>query len=79
MNTIEREYMKRVDALTPKERMARAVSMYQWAREIISRQITSNDGPVSSERLKWLIAMRQYGADSTMRKLIRKALDNVSG
>jgi hypothetical protein len=78
MNTIEREYMKRVDALTPKERMARAASMYQWAREIIARQITSNEGPVSSERLKWLIAMRQYGSDSTMRKLIRKALDNVS-
>jgi hypothetical protein len=79
MNTIEREYVKRVDALTPKERMARAASMYQWAREIIGRQITSDDGPVSSERLKWLIAMRQYGADSTMRKLIRKALDNVPG
>jgi hypothetical protein len=77
MNTIESEYMKRIDALTPKERMARAASMYQWAREVIARQIISNDGPVSSERLKWLIAMRQYGADSTMRELIHKALDNV--
>ena len=77
MDTIEKEYKKRIDALTPKERMARSASMYQWAREIIARQIASNDGPVSSERLKWLIAMRQYGADSTMRELIRKALDNV--
>ena len=30
-----------------------------------------------AERLKWLIAMRQYGADSTTRELILKALDNV--
>jgi hypothetical protein len=78
MNTIESEYRKRIDALTPKERMARAASMYQWTREIIARQITSNEGPVSPERLKWLIAMRQYGSDSTMRKLILRVLDNVS-
>lgn len=77
MNIIEKEYEKRMDALTPRERMARAASMHQWSREIIARQITLNEGPVSAERLKWLIAMRQYGADSTTRELILKALDHV--
>src|SRR5660397_165688 len=68
VNTIEREYKERMDALTPKERMARAASMHQWAREMIARQITSDEGPIGSERLKWLIALRQYGADSTIRE-----------
>ena len=77
MNGIELEYRKRIDALTPKERMARAASMYRWVREIISRPIKSKEGPVSSERLKWLVALRQYGTDSTTRRLIRKVLDNV--
>ena len=77
MNIIEKEYEKRMDALTPRERMARAASMYQWSREIIARQITLNEGPVSAERLKWLIAMRQYGTDLTTRELILKALDHV--
>jgi hypothetical protein len=64
-------------APTPRERIARAAPMYRWSREIIARQITLNEGPVGAGRLKWLVAMRQYGADSTTRELIHKALDNV--
>lgn len=77
MNAIEKEYTKRMDALPPKERMARAASMHRWSREIISRQIMLSDGPVCAERLKWLVALREYGADSGARNLILKALDNV--
>jgi hypothetical protein len=74
---IESEYLKRVDALSPKERVARAASMFQWAREIMARQILSDLGPMSPERLKWMVAMRQYGADETTRELIQRALANV--
>ena len=77
MDTIGKEYEKRMDALTPKERMARAASMHRWSREIIARQIASNEGPFPPERMKWLVALREYGANSMTRKLIRKALDHV--
>jgi hypothetical protein len=77
MSFIESKYLDRMDALTPKERVARAASMFQWAREIIARQILSDLGPMSPERLKWMVAMRQYGADKTTRDLIRRALANV--
>jgi hypothetical protein len=77
VNAIGKEYEKRMDALTPKERMARAVSMHQWSREIIARQIASNEGHCHPERMKWLVALREYGANSMTRDLIRKALDHV--
>jgi hypothetical protein len=77
MGFIESKYLDRMDALDPKERFARAASMFQWARETIARQILSDLGPMSPERLKWMVAMRQYGADKTIRELIQKALRNV--
>jgi hypothetical protein len=77
MNFIELKYSERIDALTPKERVARAASMFQWAREAIARQIISDQGSMSFERLKWLVAMRQYGTDSATREMIEKALENV--
>lgn len=79
MNSIEKEYEKRMDALAPKDRMARAAAMHRWSREIIARQIILNEGHVQPERLKWLVALRVYGADPMTRELIRKALDNVHG
>jgi len=77
MGLVESKYLERMDALTPKERVARAASMFQWARETIARQILTDSGPMSPERLKWMVAMRQYGADKTTRELIQKALVNV--
>jgi hypothetical protein len=77
MGFIESRYVDHMDVLTPKDRVARAVSMFQWARETIARQILSDLGPMSPERLKWMVAMRQYGADKTARELIQRALVNV--
>ena len=77
MGLIESKYVDRMDALTPKERVARAASMLQWARETIARQIISELGSMSPDRLKWMVAMRQYGADKTTRELIQKVLINV--
>jgi len=57
--------------------VARAAAMFQWARETIARQITAEVGPISSERLKWLVAMRQYGSDPVTRKMIERELERV--
>jgi hypothetical protein len=78
VSSIELKYRERMDALTPKERIARATSIFGWTREAIARQIVADLGPISSERLKWLVAMRQYGADRTIEKMIQKVLENVS-
>jgi|WetSurMetagenome_2_1015567.scaffolds.fasta_scaffold560747_1 hypothetical protein len=74
---IEVKYRERIDAMTPKERIACAASLFQWTQETIARQIIAKSGPMDSEQLKWLVAMRQYGADEITREMIQKALDNV--
>jgi hypothetical protein len=77
VDLIELKYRKRIDALSPKERVACAASLFQWTRESIARQIVADLGPMSPERLKWLIAMRQYGADSATKEMIQRVLENV--
>jgi hypothetical protein len=77
MGFIESKYRDRMDALEPKKCVASAVSMFRWDREAIARQILSDLGPMSSERLKWMVAIRQYGADPTTRELTQRALVNV--
>ena len=75
---IEAEYQKRVSEMTPCEKMARSVAMAAWARETIARQIRSEVGPdVSDERIKWLVAMRIYGADPQTKVLVQRMLDRV--
>ena len=77
MNLVEQKYHERIDAMTPKERVARAASMFQWTRETIARQIVAEQGPMSEERLKWLVALRQYGAEPAVRTMIERMLDRV--
>jgi hypothetical protein len=76
-SAIELEYQERIDAMTPKERIARAASLFQWTRETIARQIIAESGPMDFDQLKWHVAMRQYGGDKEARELIQKVLDNV--
>jgi hypothetical protein len=78
VSLVERKYQERIDALTPKERVARAVALFHWARETIGRQIVAELGPMSHERLKWLVAMRQYGSDPATRAMIERMLERVS-
>ncbi len=75
---VEAEYQERIGALTPKQRVARAVSMFEWAREAIARQIVADMGTIATERLKWLVALRQYGASPEIRKMIERKLQGVS-
>ncbi len=75
---IEQHYQDRMDSLSAKQRVERSAAMFQWARELIARQIQSELGPMSAERLKWEVALRQYGADPVSKAMIERKLADVS-
>lgn len=77
MSPIEEEYRRRVDAMTPSERVKRAADMAFWARGVIARQILAEKGPRSEERLKWEVAERVYIGDRRALSVIRQELANV--
>jgi hypothetical protein len=78
VNTVETEYRKRIDAMSIAERVRRAEELLAWARGFMARQILEERGPLSAERLKWEVALRQYGADPVARSLIEGIRDRVS-
>ena len=78
MSLVQQQYESQMDELTPKERIARSVAMLNWTRELIAGQILSSRGPRDIERLKWEVAMRQYGSDPQLRSMIQGMLERVS-
>lgn len=78
IKTIDSEYQKRIDAMTIAERVSRAEGLLAWARGFIARQILKERGPLSDERIKWEVALRQYGADPVARSLIEEMRARVS-
>lgn len=66
------------DALPVYARVARAASMFSWARGLIRRDILSRRAGLSAEQVKWETALRLYGADAESRALIRRMLDDAS-
>jgi hypothetical protein len=78
MSTVQQVYESLMDRLTPKERLARSVAMLKWSRDLIARRILETDGPRSFERLKWEVALLQYGSVPEVRFMIERALDRVS-
>ncbi len=70
LSRIEVEYRRRIDSMTISERVQRADALLSWARGFVARQILAERGPLSDERLKWEVALRQYGGDPTTRALI---------
>ena len=77
MSIVQHEYASRMNRLTAKERMARSVAMFKWSRDLIARQILAANGLSNFERLKWEVAMRQYGSDAKVRLMIQRMLDRV--
>jgi hypothetical protein len=77
--SVESRFQAAVDALPVHVRVARAASMFAWARGMVRREIVARGEAISEERLKWETAMRLYGADPTARALIQRMLDHVSG
>ncbi len=78
MIPIEEEYQSRMDALPGRERIARAVSMLAWSRQMIARRIVAEKGEMSEEQLKWEVALRLYGSDPVIGRMIESELADVS-
>lgn len=72
LNRIEVEYRRRIDSMSISERVQRAEALLSWARGFVARQILAEQGPRSDDRLKWEVALRQYGADPATRALIER-------
>ncbi|MFO1096493.1 MAG: hypothetical protein U0992_24775 [Planctomycetaceae bacterium] len=77
MSEIEEIYRQRVDAMTVAEKFERMHALLYWARDLYARQLREELGDVSEERLKWEIALRQYGSDMRTRRLIEQRLQDV--
>jgi hypothetical protein len=78
-SVIESRYQEAIDALTPAERVARSAAMFAWTREQIGRQIVAEQGAMDAEPLKWKVALRLYGNEPIVRRLIERKLADVSG
>ena len=78
-SVIEARYRDCIDAMTPAERVARSAAMFAWTRNQIARQITSQQGEMDAELLKWKVALRLYGSESSVRRLIEREFPDVSG
>lgn len=77
MSLVEEAYLRAVDAMTPAEKFARMHALLNWTRDLYARQLRENLGDVSEERIKWEVALRQYGFDSRTRDLIERKLEDV--
>lgn len=77
MSEVDSLYQNAVDSMTPREKIARSIGMFNWSREFIGRQIQEANPGSSPERLKLLVALQIYGVDTDMRILIEGLLANV--
>ena len=74
---VEHQYNSKMDALSPQERIARCAAMLKWTRDLLARQVTSELGAISDERLKWEVAKRMYGSDPAAKAIIDQRLKDV--
>lgn len=77
MSLVKDAYRQAIDAMTPAEKFARMHAMLNWARDLYARQLREHLGNVSEERLRWEVALRQYGFDLRTRELIERKLEDV--
>lgn len=75
MPDIEAEYRRRIDALTPAERIARMAAMASWARDIVGRRIRrEREDDMSDAELAWRVCFEIY-RDEPVAELIRKRIE----
>jgi hypothetical protein len=78
VSKVDSLYQNAIDSMTPCEKVARSVGLFNWSREIIWRQIQEANPQASTKKLKLLVALQIYGGDIRMRTLIEGLLENVS-
>jgi hypothetical protein len=76
---IDALYRERIDRMTIAERVQRAAGLFAWSRDFVARQVVVERGPLGRERLKWEVALRQYGADPIVRSMIERMLARAAG
>jgi hypothetical protein len=76
--SVEALYQERIDRMTIAERVQRAAALFAWSRGFVARQVVAENGAVPIERLKWEVALRQYGADPVARSMIERMLARAS-
>lgn len=74
---IEAEYNRRIDAMTPTERLQRSFGMLDLARRVAASQIIQERGEMDPERLKWEVALKTYGDAEPVRSWIQARLNHV--
>lgn len=74
---IEERYRAEIDRLSPRERIARGMAMFDWARGWLERQIVAERGPMPPDRLRWEVALRLYGNEPGPRQLIERVLNGM--
>ena len=78
MNDIQQQYDAACKDMSPAERVARMTDMFNWARELVGRVVRQENPEANTEELKLLVALRMYGSDPTMRKMLERRLEDVS-
>ena len=68
-----------IDRLTPREKIARSLAMFDWTRGFVARQIVAERGGMGPEQLRWEVALRLYGAEPMARRIIERQLARVRG
>ncbi|MFM7158786.1 MAG: hypothetical protein ACKO3P_00245 [Planctomycetaceae bacterium] len=78
MSDVQRRYDELIDDLPIHVKVARAAALFHWSRDWIMRQVLAEKGPLPDARLRLEIALRMYGHEESLRKLIEQALADVS-
>ena len=78
MSQLEQLYQSAIDKMSARERVARSVELFNWTREFMGRQVRAEHPEAGVERLKLLVALRMYGSEPGMKKLIEGLLSRVS-
>lgn len=65
------------DAMTPAERMRIAGLWFAWAQEYLATGVRRDFGELPPEVMKCYVALRMYGHELEVRKLIERHLCDV--
>ena len=63
--------------MTPCEKIARSIGLFNWSREFIGREIKTANPNASLERLRLLVALGMYAGDAQTTALIYGFLANI--
>lgn len=74
---VDVKYYERNKAMTPSERLERCTAMLNWTRQQVACRIRQADPNISDEELKWRVALRLYGDEPAIVKLIESQLAYV--